>query len=374
MEEREQKVTTIGRHPFERALLLQNLLQAEGIDCFLAHENLIQPDISGGVELKVGAPDIEKAMKIIESAFPTPTPVSHTRKALSFKRILVPVDFSEQSLAACKLAIGLARGLKAEIRLLHVYYNPVIEATPFDLSYSYQLNLSKYLHQIETEARTNLDKLVHDLKKYLAAEEITGVKLGSALMNGIAADEILYYSHTFKPEIIVMGTKGIGHNISGSIGSVTASIIEKSDFTVCAIPPKSKLSGVSDLKSILFATDFDPSDVLAIEKLIHLVGPLGVKIYCYHISLGIKKPWEKVKLDSLKEHFGTEYPLADIDFGIVLSDSLMNGLESFLRNKPVDAIALTTHKRGFFANFFAPSITRRIFMDIPRPLLVFRTF
>ena len=81
---------------------------------------------------------------------------------------------------------------------------------------------------------------------------------------------------------------------------------------------------------------------------------------------------KKVKMDDLKEHFGREYPQADIDFGIVMSDNLMNGLETFLRNKPIDALAVTTHKRGFFANFFAPSITRRIFSDIPRPLLVFR--
>jgi len=372
MEDREQKITTIGRHSYARALLLQNLLHAEGIDCFLAHENLIQPDISGGVELKVNAPDIEKAMKIIESALPMPVLSKRVKKALSFKRILVPVDFSDQSLAACKLAIGLAAGSKADIRLLHVFYNPTIEATPFDLSYSYQLNLSKYLKQIEEEARTNLDQLVSDLKKYLEAEHITEVKIGRALMNGLTADEILSYSDKFKPGIIVMGTKGIGQKVSGSLGSVTASIIEKSDFTVFAIPPDCKLSGVSDLKSILFATDFDPADKSAIEKLIHLVGPLGLKIYCYHISVGVKRPWEKVKMDDLKEHFGREYPQADIDFGIVMSDNLMNGLETFLRNKPIDALAVTTHKRGFFANFFAPSITRRIFSDIPRPLLVFR--
>ena len=372
METREQKVTTVGRHSYARAVLLQNLLQAEGIDCFLAHENLIQPDISGGVELKVNAPDIERAMKIIESAFPATAGSKRVKKALSFKRILVPVDFSDQSLAACKLAIGLAAGSKADIRLLHVYYNPIIEATPFDLSYSYQLNLSKYLHEIEGEARMNLDRLVSDLKKYLEAKKITEVKIGNALMNGLAADEILSYSNKFKPGIIVMGTKGIGQKASGSMGSVTASIIERSDFTVFAIPPNCKLSGMSDLKSILFATDFDPADELAIEKLIHLVSPLGMKIYCYHISVGIKKPWERVKMDDLKEHFGREFPNANIDFGIVMSDNLMNGLETFLRNKPIDALAVTTHKRGVFANFFAPSVTRRIFTDIPRPLLVFR--
>ena len=218
MEDREQKITTIGRHSYARALLLQNLLHAEGIDCFLAHENLIQPDISGGVELKVNAPDIEKAMKIIESALPMPVLSKRVKKALSFKRILVPVDFSDQSLAACKLAIGLAAGSKADIRLLHVFYNPTIEATPFDLSYSYQLNLSKYLKQIEEEARTNLDQLVSDLKKYLEAEHITEVKIGRALMNGLTADEILSYSDKFKPGIIVMGTKGIGQKVSGSLG------------------------------------------------------------------------------------------------------------------------------------------------------------
>ena len=71
--------------------------------------------------------------------------------------------------------------------------------------------------------------------------------------------------------------------------------------------------------------------------------------------------------------FAKEFPLADLHFGTTVSDTLMNGMEIFLRNNPVDLLAVTIHKRGFFSSFFAPSITKRIFTNIPRPLLVFRS-
>jgi nucleotide-binding universal stress UspA family protein len=372
MKDQEEKVTTIGRHPFARALLLQNLLYAEGIDSFLAHENLIQPTIAGGVEIKVRAPDIERALKIIEHAIPPLSKTGRGRKAISFRRILVPVDFSEQSLDAVRLAIGLAGKANADIRLIHVYYNPMLGTASFDPSDSYQLNLAGYMHKIEQDARSNMDRLVNTMKEYLESEGKENIKFSRTIANGIASSEIITFSEKFKPGIIVMGTRGIGHRVSGTLGSVTAEVIEKSDFPVFAIPQGARLPGIEDLKAVLFATDFDPSDELALERLIHLLSPLNVRIYCHHISLGIKKPWEKLKIDNLEEHFRKDYPLADIKFGITVSDTLMNGLEIFLRNNSVDLLAVTTHKRGFFSRFFAPSITKRIFTNVPRPLLVFR--
>ncbi|MEI6748239.1 MAG: universal stress protein [Bacteroidota bacterium] len=373
MNDREEKVTTIGRHPFARALLLQSLLYAEGIDSFLAQENLIQPTIAGGVEIKVRAQDIERALKIIEAAIPAPSRAGKNSKKISLRRILVPVDFSEQSVDAVRLAIGFAGKSKADIRLLHVYYNPMLGTDSFDSRDTYQLNLAGYLHKIEQDARSNMDRLVNAMKEYLVAEGIKDVTLSRTITNGIASHEIIEFSEKFKPGIIVMGTRGIGHRASGTLGSVTAEVIEKSNFPVFAIPDGARLPGIEDLKAVLFATDFDPSDELALERLIHFLSPLNVRIYCHHISVGVKKPWEKLKMDDLKEYFNKEFPLADIHFGITVSDTLMNGMEIFLRNNPVDLLAVTIHKRGFFSSFFAPSITKRIFTNIPRPLLVFRS-
>jgi nucleotide-binding universal stress UspA family protein len=372
MEDRDEKITTIGRHPFARALLLQNLLYAEGIDSFLAHENLIQPTIAGGVEIKVRAPDIEHALRIIESAIPSRTLINKRKLMISFKRILVPVDFSEQSVDAVRLAIGLAGKARAEIRIMHVYYNPMLGTATYDPGDSYQINLAGYMHKIEQDARSHMDRLVDTMKAFLVNEGIENVKLSRTITNGIASQEIIAFSEKFRPGIIVMGTRGIGHRVSGTLGTVTAEVIEKSEFPVFAIPEGARLPGIEDLKAVLFATDFDPSDEVALERLVQLLSPLNIRIYCHHISVGVKKPWEKLKMDNLKEYFGKEYPLADIHFGITVSDTLMNGLEIFLRNNNVDLLAVTTHKRGFFSSFFAPSITKRIFTNIPRPLLIFR--
>ncbi len=46
------------------------------------------------------------------------------RKSVRFRRLLVPVDFSENSLYALIYAAKLARRLEAELTVLHVIYDP----------------------------------------------------------------------------------------------------------------------------------------------------------------------------------------------------------------------------------------------------------
>ena len=93
MENQDEKIMVIARYPNSRALLLQSRLIAEGVECFLAHENLLQGAFSTGVELKVKKSDVEKALRIIENYKAD----SGTQKELSLhtlrrvRKILVPV-------------------------------------------------------------------------------------------------------------------------------------------------------------------------------------------------------------------------------------------------------------------------------------------
>lgn len=68
MEPQEEKIVVIARHSNSRALLLQSRLAAEGIECFLSHQNLLQGAFSSGVEIRVKKSDVEKALRLIEQS------------------------------------------------------------------------------------------------------------------------------------------------------------------------------------------------------------------------------------------------------------------------------------------------------------------
>ena len=62
----EEKIITIASYPYSRAQLLKGRLEAEGIECFLSNINLVQPDISTGVKVKINDTDADLAFKIID--------------------------------------------------------------------------------------------------------------------------------------------------------------------------------------------------------------------------------------------------------------------------------------------------------------------
>lgn len=368
-----ENVKTIARFSNTRALLLQARLQSDGIDCFLSHQNLLQAAVSTGVEIKVRESDIERALRLIELYKQDWGKLKERslRTLKNVRRILVPVDFSDSSENAIKLALDIADLLKAEIKLLHVFYNPVIEVAPFDTSHAYQMNLSGYLFEIEQNARKQMARIVSDVKKQ-AAERKNRIRITYQMLNGVAADEILSVIEKYHPGLVIMGSKGMGMQSEGMMGSVTLKVAAKSNVPVIAIPASSKMIKVEKIRNILYATDFDNYDQIAISRLINLMHPFKATLHCVHISIGKLKPWENIKMDALKHFVTTEYSDVPLKTKILICDEVLNGLETYMRENPVDVIAITNHSRGLLDHLFTTSVTRLIMQRIEKPLFVFK--
>jgi universal stress protein A len=125
------------------------------------------------------------------------------------KRILVPLDFSEQSLRALAYAKTLAKPFAASLDLLHVVPNPYIA----DPSGRYTPLPQNFLDELEQDARTRLNEvLTPDERKAFSVRSI--VKVGDPLF------EIVEYARLEHVDLIVMGTHGrtgISHLFLGSV-------------------------------------------------------------------------------------------------------------------------------------------------------------
>jgi nucleotide-binding universal stress UspA family protein len=374
MESKNEKIATIGRFTYSSALLIQAMLKSNDIESFCVAQKTEQPAIGEFVEIKVKYSDISKAMKLLEES-------EHdygnrnqfaTDHMLPVKRILVPVDFSEDSMLAARFALSLSSGYKAEVRLLHVYYNPAIDAAPYNEHYTYQVRLTGILQEIERNAREGMNRTIEQLKAWSLENLQTRVKLSSVLVNGNTNIEIQNYANSYWPALIVLGTRGLTKRSMGSLGSVTMNLFEKSDFPILSIPGSGPLK-IESIKNLLFATDFDQADFSVINRLAFLIKPFEIRIHCVHISVGQKKPWEVVKMEDLKQSLAEEYWDSGIEFHHLVSDSVLNGLESYVRNHRIDLISATSHKKGFLEKFFSTSITNLIFGEMNIPMLVFHS-
>jgi nucleotide-binding universal stress UspA family protein len=365
-----ERIITVGHFAWSRALLLQIILQDSGIDCFVVPKETILP--RGSVDLRVKEKDLESALRIINlSVQDTGSAKEQALHRIQVvRRVMVPVDFSDISFNACRFAVSLANKYKAEVKLVHVFYNPAIDVSPYADHYSYQIKLVESLREIEKSARENMLKLEHKLKIWCIKENLSHIHVSTKLINGFSTDEILDFSKKYRPAIIIMGTRGLTRDNYKAFGRVVSKVIERSTIPVLALPTGT-VKTIGEIKELLYATDFDPSDYSAINRLIQMLLPFNIKIHCVHICLMEKKPWDSVKLAELQEHLLHEYQGADISFSNIISDNIVNGLETYIRDHNIDALAVTTHKRNLLEKIFIPSISQKIYSETGKPLLVF---
>jgi nucleotide-binding universal stress UspA family protein len=369
----EEKLITIAIHNYARAEILRTRLESEGIECYLKNINLIHSTISGGVKVQVSSRDLEKALRIVEKVsenWHDEYQDEQTETNQGVQRILVPIDFSDYSVNACRYAIGLAEKLNAEIKLMHVYYNPVVNSMPLTDTYYYQVNMDEIIREIEIRAKVSMEKFYSDLKEKIEKDGITGVKIDYALVRGIASEEIIAESESYNPEVIIIGTRGQGERENDLIGSVTAKIIDETKVPVLVIPEDSIYQGIGTI-NIMYTTDFDDSDYLAIKKLVNILSPFDFRLHCVHIGTTDSTIWDKVKMDTLKDNLKQHYGDYEIRCHIMEDKDFFAGMQDYIRDNYIDIISMVTHKRGLISKLLTPSLTRKVLFHTNIPFLVF---
>lgn len=133
-----------------------------------------------------------------------------------FRRIVVPVDFSECSELALALAIDMARTFHARLTLLHVWSLPYT---------GYTAALSWPIEEVEASARSALAKLLERTKAAYHETDAT-------LRNGLEASEIVAFSEEENADLVVMGTHGRTGLPRLFLGSVATAVVRLSPVPV----------------------------------------------------------------------------------------------------------------------------------------------
>ncbi len=125
----ENRLVTLATDHYTAAEILKARLEAAGIECHLKNVHLIQGAAPEGVKVQIRESDVEKALRLMQQ-WKLSREEEEKKKTRELRRILVPVDFSEYSKNACFYALNLARKLRADIKILHVYYAPIVDLVP----------------------------------------------------------------------------------------------------------------------------------------------------------------------------------------------------------------------------------------------------
>ncbi len=376
----EEKLVTLAILTYSKAQILKNVLENEGIDAYIHNVNLIQPVISSGVRIRIKESDLPRALSIIESSAWLAEDVvkEHSQEIEKPRKapvILIPVDFSPNSLKACRFGLNFAAQIKVEAVLMHVYFSPVYMPSlqyateGYGMPYEAELGIKSMLdnvHQRLKELTDNIDKLMAD-------GELPKVKYSCLLREGIPEEEILSYAREESPLMIVMGTRGENMTEYGLMGSVTAEVIERSPVFVYSIPEEAKLTNFKEIHKVAFITNFDQRDLISFDSLITTFKDYNFEIYFIHLNSNEeRKMWNEIKLSGIKEYFHKQYPNLSINYSIVTEDSFFNNLDEYVKTENIDVLCVSNYKRNVFARLFNPSIAKKMIFHSRTPILIIK--
>ena len=363
----EEKLTTLASLPYSKAEILRSLLELEGINCFLEHVDFLQDAMDTGVRVRIHENDARQAFPILERMLGNVT----TDKAKLENYVLVPIDFSDYSLKAAFVGFDIAEKLEAKMVLYHSSPRPEFLTIPYSDVIVYDSAL--FLNYEMTEKATNekfeefLIKLTGsiDFHRWKKAKPEYIVKIGEP------QDDILAYTMIHPPKLIVMGIRGGDAQSDDLIGSTTAGVIYNAKVPVLAIPEMTPDNWLQNISSVVYATNFEANDFVAMERLLKLLKPFKTKVICLHVNQGNNGNLDEAMLEGMREALVEKYPFTGFDCQLVHNKNLPEAIDNFIQENRIDVLALTTHKRNVLTRLFNPGIARKLILHTKTPLLIF---
>lgn len=275
------------------------------------------------------------------------------------KKILAPIDFSDNSKNALDYAIELAKKLKARLILMHSFHPSMAES----MSDAYKLIRDKDMKEKEDT-----------LKMWKAAVKKSNKSLNcqTIFTGGNPAEEIIQAARKNKIDLVVMGTKGASGLREVFIGSNTAKVIGEVACPVFSIPQDYQYRA---FKRIIFATNYNDSDVASIRFLVQLAKLYRAELKIVHVVDGERMDgYEDDMLDYFIGQVKKSIEYKNMNFHLLKDSNIKKSLSDFIRQNNIDLFSLSTEKKTLFEKLFNSSLTKQFAYHTQMPLLAFHVF
>jgi len=150
----------------------------------------------------------------------------------TFKKILIPLDGSKMSDKAFKYALSIAKNFGAELALLTVIPEHVVDAAVYRVG-THRALVKNYIKMMNALARQQATDL---LDKRMQECEKENVKASYKILQGDTASEIITAAKKMRTDMIVIGSVGLtGIKKLKALGSVSRKVSELSDCPVLIV-------------------------------------------------------------------------------------------------------------------------------------------
>lgn len=272
------------------------------------------------------------------------------------RKILVPVDYSQNSLQALTSAMHLAEKFDAAIVLLHVFHTPFADE---------HMPAEMVKDMIESQKMISEKEMMAFWEEHCKPFKQT-VQFSHKTIMGFAAESIRDIAIAENCDLIMMGTRG-GNSLQDKLfGTVTWNIIKNSKIPVIAIPEHTKFD---EIKKIMMPFEGNLQDLETLDYLLEFSEKFDAEVHA--VNFMIDNTHNKSFTDKLQQRFRKKIENDKLQLYYLSEKNITEGIRKFAQKNNMDMICMITHTHGLLSTIFHMSITRNIALYSEIPLLAY---
>jgi nucleotide-binding universal stress UspA family protein len=292
------------------------------------------------------------------------------------RRILVPIDFSPESIKTLRYTKRLAECFNAKLHLVHVVTPPPTLmperrlGLPLNLTQDLAANATKRLRQTATEFSLSSRK-------------------GYTVRVGTVVDEISEVARTTRAELIAISTRGYTGLKRAFLGSTTESLVRNAPCPVLVVrekedtkPRKAPLR----FRKILVPLDFSEASRLGLEYALSFAQEFDARLVLFHsvfvsgyvlatrytanqmpALIGNQQDYAREEMEELREAISRKGGKVETKVAI---GAPVEQIGNYVRKAGVDLIITSTHGRSGLSRVFIGSTAAHIVRHATCPVVV----
>jgi len=264
-------------------------------------------------------------------------------------KIIVPIDFSENSIKALEFAIFMADKKHAKITLVHVV---------------------EVVYDFASQAAIALDSMYNDgekmLKKLIEKYKASGVEMEYRIVDGVASISVARIADEIEATLIVMGTQGASGIKKALIGTTTVNLIREANCPVLVVPAQAH---VAEIKKITLALEFANHEEQFIDWIIGMSEKWGMGLEILHVQTnhGFK---EELAILRIEGYLQKKYPGLKARIHTFYAANASEGLDMYMQEHDNMILVMCHEHRNLWDQIIQKSQSIQMAYHTNIPLLI----
>lgn len=280
--------------------------------------------------------------------------------------IFLATDYSKTVMNAERYAFEFAKNTNSTLIIVHVY----------EIPFSFPVESSGYIRESDRLRKFELQKLklhcetlAHSLK--IKQSELSWECL---VLEGPVEKEIRNEANRTHPDLIITGTHHSSSFLKIFEGNHAWELIKKTSIPILSIPEDVLYT---DIKKIVFATEYRKGEITGLKFLIKLAAKFDAELSILHITDDtISKEFENDLFHQFKTEVQNNVLNYKLNLKLVSATDITEGINKYCISNNTDWLVMSHSKKFIFEKLFMPtkSITKEMTLNSNVPLLAVPDF